>query len=97
MKQDEMVQWMPAGQRCYMSFSATIFSAALPAFSNRRLISSSIFSGWTVGGGIKYVLSRNWSLKGEYLYTSFPNQTANQFNPGFPIYTGVAKGDLMFP
>ena len=27
-----------------------------------------IRSGWTVGGGIEVGLSRNWSIKGEYLY-----------------------------
>ena len=87
-----MVQWIPAGQRCYMSFSVAIFSAALLAFLNRRLISSSIFSDRTVGGGIEYVLSRNWSLKGEYLYVSLPNRTSS--TRAFQFYTGVAKGDL---
>ena len=24
--------------------------------------------GWTLGGGLEYALTRNWSLKGEYLY-----------------------------
>jgi outer membrane immunogenic protein len=51
-------------------------------------------AGWTVGGGVEYALSRNWSFKGEYLYVSLPNQTANQFNPSNPPFTGVAAANL---
>ncbi len=51
-------------------------------------------AGWTVGSGIEYALSRNWSLKGEYLYVGFPKQTASQFNPRFPAYTGLAAANL---
>jgi outer membrane immunogenic protein len=31
--------------------------------------------GWTVGGGVEYALSNNWSVRGEYRYTDFGNQT----------------------
>lgn len=27
--------------------------------------------GWTVGGGLEYMFSSNWSLKGEYMYYQF--------------------------
>jgi len=30
-------------------------------------------SGWTVGGGIEYVLGYGWSVKGEFLYVKFDN------------------------
>lgn len=27
--------------------------------------------GWTLGGGLEYAISNNWSIKGEYLYVDF--------------------------
>jgi outer membrane immunogenic protein len=29
---------------------------------------------WTVGGGLEYAISRNWSVKGEYLYVAAPSK-----------------------
>jgi outer membrane immunogenic protein len=55
---------------------------------------SSTMGGWTVGGGLEYALSRNWSIKGEYLYVNFTNQSVSQFNPTFPTFTGTATGNL---
>jgi outer membrane immunogenic protein len=34
---------------------------------------SSTQVGWTVGGGIGYAISANWSVKAEYLYSDFGN------------------------
>jgi outer membrane immunogenic protein len=31
--------------------------------------------GWTVGGGIEYALTNNWSLRAEYRYTQFGHST----------------------
>ena len=28
-------------------------------------------TGWTLGGGVEYALSRNWSLTAQYLYADF--------------------------
>jgi outer membrane immunogenic protein len=30
-----------------------------------------IKAGWTVGGGAEFMLTRNWSLKAEYMYLDF--------------------------
>jgi len=32
-------------------------------------------AGWTVGAGIEYAMTYNWSVKAEYLYASFQNAT----------------------
>ena len=29
--------------------------------------------GWTLGGGLEYSPTENWSIKGEYLYMKFDN------------------------
>lgn len=35
--------------------------------------SSSTRVGWTAGAGFEYAMTRNWSVKGEYLYLDFGN------------------------
>ncbi len=30
--------------------------------------------GWTVGGGIEYAITNNWTIKGEYLYYDLGSQ-----------------------
>ena len=48
------------------------------SFSNTRV-------GWTVGGGLEYAITNNWSVRAEYRYTDFGpsnNVLANSF-PGF--------------
>ena len=36
---------------------------------------SGTFDGWTAGGGVEYLVSPAWSIKGEYLHFDFGNQT----------------------
>jgi outer membrane immunogenic protein len=38
--------------------------------------SSPTRTGWVVGGGLEYALTRSWSIKGEYLYADFGSVTA---------------------
>ena len=33
--------------------------------------------GWTVGGGVEYAITTNWSLRGEYRYSDFGTFTDN--------------------
>jgi outer membrane immunogenic protein len=75
-----------------VSFAQSIYFSVTQ--STQAGAASATEAGWTVGTGIEYALSRNWSLKGEYLYVGFPKQTASQFNPGFPAYTGLAAANL---
>jgi outer membrane immunogenic protein len=32
-------------------------------------------TGWTIGAGIEYRFAPAWSIRGEYLYTDFGDQT----------------------
>jgi outer membrane immunogenic protein len=38
---------------------------------------SGLVTGWAVGGGTEWALSRNWTLRAEYLYMDFGKVTAN--------------------
>jgi len=42
--------------------------------------SSSTKTGWTVGGGVEYAFTPNWTVKGEYLYENFGHSNSA---PGF--------------
>ena len=50
-------------------------------------------TGWTAGTGIEYMITRQWSLKGEYQYINLNDGLATtntiQFNPGKGIAQGV--------
>jgi outer membrane immunogenic protein len=49
---------------------------------------SKVLSGWTVGGGVEYMFTRNWSAKAEYMYADYGTENyLNAFAPG-----GVALG-----
>jgi outer membrane immunogenic protein len=50
--------------------------------------SNSVATGWTLGGGLEYVLWQQWSVRAEYLYVSLESkgmtETALATLPGFP-------------
>ncbi len=43
---------------------------------------SATLTGYTIGGGVEYLLNPNWSIKAEYLHFDFgnPNETWNNFD-----------------
>ncbi len=41
--------------------------------------SSNGLSGWTIGGGVEYMVSPSWSLKAEYLYYDFGKETQSLY------------------
>jgi outer membrane immunogenic protein len=48
---------------------------------------SKVLNGWTAGAGAEWMFAPHWSLKGEYLYRSFGNETffagtVSAVNPG---------------
>lgn len=65
-----------------------------PNVSTNRFSSTRV--GWTVGGGVEYALSKQWSLKGEYLYVDLGKTGANGavLTPAFAGYSGTASADL---
>jgi outer membrane immunogenic protein len=55
--------------------SATAFGVTLSE--------SKLHSGWTVGGGLEYLFTPSWSLKGEYMYADYGNEAyLTAFGPG---------------
>jgi outer membrane immunogenic protein len=47
--------------------------------------------GWTVGAGIEWAFSRNWSVAGEYRHTDFGNRATT-----FDIPSGLAAAPIFF-
>lgn len=54
--------------------------------------------GWAVGGGVESALSRNWTVKPEYLYVDLGSisTTGNSYHGGFPGPTSpyIISADL---
>lgn len=47
--------------------------------------------GWTVGGGIETRLTENWSLKGEYRYTQFDEETLLSYEGEYSGFSLTAE------
>jgi outer membrane immunogenic protein len=52
-------------------------AAGVPFFANGSI--STTRTGWTVGGGIDYAITNNWSIFAEYRYTNFGSIRENVF------------------
>jgi outer membrane immunogenic protein len=50
--------------------------------------------GWTIGGGLEWALSNNWSLKAEYLYYDLGTVSHTMSDPNFPGTVFNASADL---
>ena len=67
------------------SFADSVFA---PPGASENASTSKVKTGWTVGGGLEWALTNNWSVKVEYLYLNFGDVTAtgtitNQYPPGY--------------
>jgi len=76
-----------------VSFAQSVTFNVVPTSTMAGSVTSTL-TGWTVGGGIEYGVAPNWSVKAEYLYVAFPNQSVNEFNPAFPTFTTAAANRL---
>jgi outer membrane immunogenic protein len=70
-----------------VAFAGTNSSLSVPAFGTTYNggydSQSSTRVGWTVGGGLEYAVTNNWSVRAEYRYANFGNTTfypVNSFN-----------------
>ena len=60
---------------------------------------SKTHSGWTVGGGLEYMVWQNWSLKGEYMYADYGNGRYGDATSGFTdlsLTTHTVKGGINY-
>ncbi len=46
------------------------------------------YNGWTIGGGVEYALTNNWSAKAEYLYINYGNGPTIAISPTLNILAG---------
>ncbi len=64
-----------------VSIANTGFSnGGFPFFANGSVSSTRV--GWTVGGGIDYAITNNWSVFAEYRYTNWGSINENNFGGG---------------
>jgi opacity protein-like surface antigen len=52
-----------------LKYNNTFADTYGPSFENASISKTKV--GWVVGGGVEYGLTRNWSVKAEYLYMDF--------------------------
>ena len=79
------------GRLGYSFGQALLYATGGVAFANMRTFytsfgASQAFSdtraGWTLGAGLEYALSRNWSIRAEYRYTDFGSFTDSPATAG---------------
>jgi outer membrane immunogenic protein len=71
------------GGAAFATFNTSYsFAGGTDSFSHTRV-------GWTVGGGVEYAITNNWSLRAEYRYSDFGTfvdpLTARTLSAGFVI------------
>nr|CAJ01663.1 putative outer-membrane immunogenic protein precursor [Methylocapsa acidiphila] len=75
----------------FTSYVSTSYANPQGILSNFPFSGNDSFSqtrvGWTVGGGLEYAITNNWSVRGEYRYTDF-GHTSNYLVNAFPVYPG---------
>lgn len=64
------------GGAAFTAITNTYF-AGVPLFLSDNIAKTR--SGWTIGGGIQYALTNNWSVRAEYRYSDFGNYNDTPF------------------
>ena len=78
------------GGFAYASTKAMLASVTPPVITSSA---SKSYTGYTFGGGIEYGVSRNWTVKGEYLYSNF-GKRSNKYDFTDDIAEAVADTSL---
>jgi outer membrane immunogenic protein len=66
------------------SYTATTLVGGVPLFLNEQI--SKTRAGWTVGAGLEYAVTNNWSVRAEYRYSDFGR------TPDYPFAAFVPAG-----
>jgi outer membrane immunogenic protein len=75
------------------AFQNVKFAVTAPPLTTPLATTVSPF-GWTAGGGVEFAMSPNWSMKAEYLYVDFQNDT---IGPGtFRLIENVVRGGVNY-
>ena len=61
-----------------LNYRATFTDTFATALETGRIDETK--AGWTAGGGLEYQVRQHWSVKGEYLYADFGDETASSTN-----------------
>ncbi len=61
---------------------------ARPSFENSA---SKTSIGYSVGAGLEYAVTNNWTLKAEYLYSNFGKKNVTITDPNFPAASGERR------
>ena len=69
-------------------------SSATPVFGSGSFSTTRV--GWTVGGGLQYAVTNNWSVRAEYRYTDFGRATNTPFSTAFAPFGGGFTGHHHF-
>ncbi|MEP7030225.1 MAG: outer membrane protein [Pseudolabrys sp.] len=72
------------------SISGTSTGGIASTFSGSRT-----YSGWTVGGGLEYAFTNNWSAKAEYLYIDFGNGPTIALTPAVSLVGGKMTDNIL--
>jgi len=66
---------------------ATSYTGGITPFST----TSSGRVGWTLGGGVEYAVTNNWSVRGEYRYSDFRHQIVAVTPSAVPVDTHITE------
>ncbi|MGH6796405.1 MAG: outer membrane protein, partial [Methylocella sp.] len=79
------------GGAAFAGFDDNYSSSGTPFVLNEQ--DSKTRTGWTVGGGLEYAVTNNWSIGAEYRYSDFGR------SPDFPairVGTVITDGNVIF-
>jgi outer membrane immunogenic protein len=64
-----------------IDYTASNFAPAVPPYATSVAFSNTQ-GGWVAGGGLEWMLTNNWLLRGEYLYYSLNSSPSVVVSPG---------------